>query len=456
MANIISAQYDIDIKIKDYQNDTLLIGYYLGEKTLARDTLIGKKGSFNYKGEESLKPGVYMLLTRPDNNFVQVLVNDKDQEFSIKWDPQSAAAPQFKGSEDNEIFNDYIDYLSSKRNELEDVNKKIDSYRETGKDTTELLAKIDLLDKEVKDYQHKVVEKNPSYISSLFLKSNFDINVPEYEGSKEEVRTQQYHFYRKHFFDHVDLSNPAMIRTPFFHEKVTTYMDRLTPQMPDSIIVTIDYLLDKMSPAEDTYRYYLSHFVNTYATKAIVGMDAVYVHLVDNYYSKGKAPWAEESTLKRLETDANNIRGSLIGKIFPDITTFTSDTTPVRIHDINSEFTVVIFWKHTCGHCKKSMPAVKEFADAYKNKGVTVVTVCTEAGKNTPKCIDYAEEKGFHEGIIATYDEHQRYRRKLYINTTPKVFILDANKEIVLKDIDAKKLGMVIDAIKEERKTEDK
>lgn len=102
------------------------------------------------------------------------------------------------------------------------------------------------------------------------------------------------------------------------------------------------------------------------------------------------------------------------------------------------------------------MPAVKEFADAYKNKGVTVVTVCTEAGKNTPKCIDYAEEKGFHEGIIATYDEHQRYRRKLYINTTPKVFILDANKEIVLKDIDAKKLGMVIDAIKEERKTEDK
>lgn len=444
------SQCDIRIKMKNYDNDTLILGYYLGEKTLAKDTLIGNRGKFSYKNEESLKPGVYMLLARPDNSFVQVLVNEEDQKFDIIWDVNNKSGASFKGSKDNEAFNDYIEYLTEKREELAKLNEAKKSLSEMGKDTTVILDKIDQLDKDVIDHQKDIIAKMPTSITAAYLKSNFQPEMKEYEGTKEEVRQQQYEYYKKHFFDNIDLGNPALIRTPFLHGKINTYMENLTPPVADSIIESIDYLLEKMKPAEDTYQYYLSHFVNTYAVKPIVGMDAVYVYLVDNYYSKGKAPWATEETLERLKKDANNIRGSLIGKTFPDITTYLADETPVRIKDIQADYTIVLFWKHTCGHCKTSMPHIVDFARDFKDRGVKVVTVCTEARDKAKKCAEYVDEHEF-TGLTNTYDQYQRFRRKLYINTTPKLFILDKNKEIILKDIDAKKLGEVMEAVIKDR-----
>ena len=58
-------------------------------------------------------------------------------------------------------------------------------------------------------------------------------------------------------------------------------------------------MLEGMKPAPETFKYYLVHFLNEYAKSKVVGYDAMYVHLVDKYYSTGLAPWTDEEQLEK-------------------------------------------------------------------------------------------------------------------------------------------------------------
>ena len=46
-----------------------------------------------------------------------------------------------------------------------------------------------------------------------------------------------------------------------------------------------------------------------------MGMDAVFVHMVENYYMTGEAYWVEEDQLKKIEERAEKIAPNLIGRL---------------------------------------------------------------------------------------------------------------------------------------------
>jgi len=151
------------------------------------------------------------------------------------------------------------------------------------------------------------------------------------------------------------------------------------------------------------------------------------------------------------------LRPILIGKTMPDITTYKEDGTPVRLYDIQSKYTVVIFWAPDCGHCKKIMPDVVKFYENNKAKGVKMLGICTKGGDKTPTCWPAVKEKGM-EGFINTADEYQRFNMKIRIKSTPKIFILDEKKEIIIKDIPGEELERIFNEILsfEEKKREPK
>ena len=67
--------YKIDIKLNNYNNDTLLLGYYLGDKQFVKDTAISHNGTFTFKGVKDLDPGVYMAVMLPEKNVFQFIVD---------------------------------------------------------------------------------------------------------------------------------------------------------------------------------------------------------------------------------------------------------------------------------------------------------------------------------------------------------------------------------------------
>lgn len=473
--------HEIKVEIDGFREDTLYLGYYLMDKQYLQDTVArNSKGQFVFQGEEELPGGVYIVVLPPDNNFFQILVNPGEQEFAIQTRADDLVGGfKVKGSTDNELFYRYLQFLNEMRPAAETVQKEMEAAKQEGKSVEALQQKLDEINQQVNTYRDKLVAEHPQTLTAAIVRSTFDVNMPAFEGTEKEVQVKRYQYYKKHYFDHIDLGDPRMLRSPVLYNRADYYVNKLTPQHPDSISLSIDYLLEGMKTSGETFKYYLVHFLNEYAKSKIVGMDAVYVHLVDNYYAKGMADWTEEEQLKKIIENADQLRPILIGKTAPDLNMQLLDIEGtleaekeeneykrfktkgfLPLHEVKSPFTILVFWAPDCGHCKKAMPKLVEFYEAYKDKGVAVYSVCSKTYKDMPECARFIQEKGLEKLSYNLVDPFLRTKFKtLYdIKTTPQVFVLDENKEILSKRIGLEQLEEVMDKLIEfkAREKEDK
>jgi thiol-disulfide isomerase/thioredoxin len=425
-----NAQYKIKISAADYTRDTMIIGHYYGKNQIVKDTLFAKpKGEFLFEGKTKLDGGMYIALMKPDNSFVQFLVNETDQIFDIKFNMKDITKVTFTNSKENTLFYEYMDYLRAKGKEAEPLRDTLKKNDPANK------AKLEKLNSEVKTYQKNFLEPIKGSILYHLINSNNEVDIPDFKGTDEEKQMSRYRYYKLHYFDYIDWNLPSLIRSPYIFNKVDFFMQKLTYQDPDSLILGVDFILKKLEHNKDAKQYFLSHFLNEYANGKIIGFDKVFVHIADRYYAKGEATWVTAENLKKIMESANNIRNTLIGDVFPNITTYKEDESPVVLHNVKSKYTLLIFWAPDCGHCKKVMPTVIQMTEKYKSMGLTTLTVCAKPQEKTATCWQGVKDLKM-QNLLNTGDQYQRYRQFVYFVATPKVFLLDENKKILIKDFE--------------------
>ena len=445
----LSGQYNVDIEIENYENDTLIVGYFYGEKQLVRDTLYAqKKGHFVLSGADTLHNGAYILMTFPDKQFIQFHVNEAEKHFSLMYDYNDKANIYFEGSQDNKAFHDYISLVTQLRPKAEILRDTIRALREKERDTKQFENELRELDLRISAKQEKILVDIPESITAKIIKSNIDIEVPEFMDV-ENQEMAKYRYYKSHYFDNIDLADPESLYLGVLSPRVDAYLERLTAKHPDSIARSLDTLLAKMAPAPDTYRYYLSTFLNKYGQAKIVGYDAVYVHLADNYYKNGKAPWISAENLAKLTDNADKIRPTLIGNIGADLVLYGEDgQTKIKMSEMDYEYLILLFWAPDCGHCTKSLPKFVDFNERWKESGVKILAICTKHQDKTENCWKAVKEKDML-GFVNAADQYHRSKFKLHYNVskTPKLFILDKTREIIMKDLGADQLDEVMISI---------
>ena len=459
--------YNIKVKLDNYDKDTLLLGYHYGDKQYIKDTVVlNDQGTFIFKGTEELDAGVYLMVMLPDKQYFQVLIDKGDQHFSMTTDATAPTAKmKVEGSKDNSLFYDYMDFLALQRPKADAIKKELEGAEGAKKE--KLTKDLTAVNEGVVAYQKNLVSTHASTLSAAFVKSFMENPMPEFKGTERAVQLKRYHYYKAHYFDNINLADERLVRSPFLFQRIDYYMNKLTPQDPDSISASIDYILAKAKPAEETFKYYLVHFLNTYAQSKIVGMDAVYVHIVEKYYSTGLAPWTEEEQLKKIVDNATTLKPILIGKIAPDINMYEIDLEgtiqakddeneykrwrakrQIALHEVASPYTVLFVWDPDCGHCKKSMPQMLEFYEEYKDKGVEVFAVCTKIYDDMPSCAETIKEQGMIKWLnVVDPFIKSKYKQIYDIKSTPQIFILDEKKEIISKRIGAEQLSEVMGKI---------
>ena len=283
-----------------------------------------------------------------------------------------------------------------------------------------------------------------------------EIEVPEAPllPSGKKDTTFAFRYYKAHFFDNIDFSDDRLLRTPIFHTKIKQYLDKLTAQIPDSINVAADYLATKAKANQEVFKYVIYWLTYTYESSNIMGMDAVFVHLVDNYYATKQAFWVDSAQLYKITNRAFILKPLLLGKKAPAINMVDTSGKNVSLYSIKANYTVLLFWDHGCGHCKKEVPKVAEIYKKMKEKGVEVLAIETE-----DKPEDW--KKFIRENKLNWINVHEpdNYRRavtkKIYdIYSTPVVYLLDENKIIKAKRIDSEQLGDFINELEKEKERE--
>lgn len=436
--------YKISFKIKGASDSVYLCRYY-GDKRYYEDTAIADaKGNFTFEGNEILPQGMYFVLL-PGQKFFDVIV-PAGQEFALEGDTTDLVRYMtVKNSPDNKSFYEYQQFYIRQKERVDSINAKSKADPASKDKATEAIKQIDVL---MTDYIANFKQNNPKSLFTSILNASEEVQFPEIpkKANGQPDSLFMYRYYKAHFFDKVDFTDDRLIRTPVLAPKIDRYFKDLVAQSPDSIIKELDMLLAKTANSKDTYEYLVRTMTYRYETSEIMGMDAVFVHMGQQYYEKGKCPWASEETLKKIKERTDILAPLLIGKKAPNL--YMADTTGkyLQLYSIKAKYTLVFFWDSNCGHCQKEVPKLFELLPKLKPKGVAIYAANIE--RKDEGWIKFIKDKKLFDPAwynVRDSHNHTDFKITYDIYSTPVMYVLDENKTIIAKRITIEQIAEFLD-----------
>jgi hypothetical protein len=462
--------YTIGISLKGISDTTIILGHYLGKSMYPDDTAsVDESGKGEFKGKGKLVQGLYVVYM-PSGKYFEFIMGEP-QHFSLSADTADfVASLKSEDSDDNALFFDFQRYMLSKRGEMEGFQKEITEAKNE-KDKKKLTDKIQELNKERIQKINQIATENPGLFVSTFLKATLDVEVPE---ELKDNQQKSYTYFKTHYFDNFDLSDIRLLHTPLYEEKIKNYLDNIVLQIPDSLNKEIDMIIEKTKSDSSLFRFALITLFNKYAKSQIMGMDAVQVHIADKYYIN-EAWWSDEKFKADLKERVEVLKPLLIGKIAPDVELMfvptqhfiaaENDTALKRyphvgikkkISDVEADYTVLIFWEATCSHCKVAVPEMyKIYEDSLKTMNVQVLAISTLFGSDgKEKWIDFVNKNKLYDWINAWNPYDYKFKVQYDVRSTPQIYVLNKNKEIIGKKLAPENVVGLINAYKKYTKKE--
>jgi thiol-disulfide isomerase/thioredoxin len=222
------------------------------------------------------------------------------------------------------------------------------------------------------------------------------------------------------------------------------YINNKLFQISDSIIPPVMKLVERSMANEECFKVVLNHCMNYAINSKIMGMENLMVELGRRYYLNGLTEWSDSTWLKNLEEEIYKNERSLVGMKAANIVLADVNNNYDRLYNIGgTKVTILYFYEPSCGHCRKTMPKVGEFAKKYANDPrIKVVAVyMLEDKEEWTKFIQEADLSA----LVNVWDPNRESYYWYYFNTstTPMVYVMDENHKIFAKKIDVDTLYLI-------------
>ena len=480
--------YEITINLKNCNDTLAYLTYYQFDKTLIKDTCTTiKNGKIVFKGKEKLDKGIYSLVSQGKSIYFDFFIDENTQKLELKSEATQNIGKELTALNsplENNFFS-YVQYINQQ-------NKDFQAFKQTAKlatkkDTLELNNKAKEVEKYINNFEENfIADHKGSYIADVMnLKAEKLLkDIPKASNGRPDS-IQVYNYYKKHYWDNVDFTDDGIIRNPFFNTKLKRYFESVVVMHPDSVFVEIEKIMTKTKPGSLTYKLLLAHFTYTYETSKIMGFDKVFVYMSDKYFKTGKANgiYDDNDVVQKIIKRADKLKPLLIGAMAQDLFMIRAEDFPkmkamgfenaknseemtnvyyknvdqvskmyVKLSEVKADYTVLLFWDVDCGHCQKEVPILLEqYNDLIKEKkDIKVFSVYMQ--HEGDKYLKYINENKLP--WINVYDgaHYNNAVEKYDVYSTPVIYILDKNKVIKAKRIDASQLKTMIKAIDFETK----
>lgn len=448
--------HEIHVKIDGIKDTTAMLGHHYGSKQYVIDTVrVNSKGEILFAGNDTLPGGIYLVvIPQLNNKYFEMIISGNDQHFSLQTDTLDFVRHmKVIGSKENEVFYQDMNFIAAKKEAMAALKTKMDA---AGKDTPEgesIKSQMQELNKDVENARNKIMTEHPDLFYAKFLKTITDVHIPEApmnpDGTKDSTFALRY--IQKHYFDNIDFNDERLLRTNMFDTRIHKYFEDYVYKVPDSIIKGVDFVIARSAINKKIFQYVTVMLLNDYATSKMMGFDAVYVHIVDKYYSTGKAYWLDDIGLYRIQQQAERVRPTLLGKTGQPMILQDADGHDIPLYSVDKRFTVILFWSPTCGHCKKELPKVEKLYPELKELGAEIYAVYSE--EEYDKWEQWLKEHPYPWINVADRKNTEMVTVKYNVDMTPLIFVLDKNKKIIGKKIS---IEQVPDLLKNQIAIEDK
>jgi len=438
--------YQIQIKLKPFQNTKIYLGSNYGNaKVFADSCVVNNQSEGMFAGDKKLTPGIYFIVSPKMSILFDFLVDDK-QQFKITADTLDLKKVVITGSKENELFQSYSKTINDLFIQLNSIEQNYKSAI-TAKDSTNFKEAYLNKDKEIKQSRKLFIADHPNSMMS-FLLNTMEVpdvpNIPIINGKADSL--YPYRFVKNHYWDHVVFNDNRLLRTPFFEKKLDDYFKNYVSKEPDSIIEEVQYMLTVAKTGKEIYPFLLFKFTNKYISPEFMGQDKVFLHIYENYFAKGDTLLLNDASKKSLRDRAYSLMANQLGLPAPLLNLNDINEKPFSLHNIVAPYIFIAFWDPTCGHCKVEIPKLDSIYKAsWKSLNVKVVSV----NINTKELVawkNFIKEHQLQEWYNGYQTEADYNReimekkpttiRQLYdVYKTPTFYLIDKDKKIIAKNL---------------------
>lgn len=441
-STLFSQGYKITVKVENTQDTIMYLVNYNGDKQYIKDTVENQgNGTFIFQGDEKLPQGIYIAARQDKNNFEFLVTEDQNFKLSTTYE-NMVENMKVKGSKENKYFYDFLQFADSKNQKISEIDKEIKTLLpEDSLKKQKLKKKKDSLTQLINEYKETFIEEHSETLMAQIYNASRDPEVPEAPDdlTSKEREKWQYNYYTEHYFDNLDLSDERMLHTPVLHQRVSNYINNVLVQDPDTITKAADRMLNMAKDSKKITKYLTWYITYNAEQSDIMGMDEVFVHMVDNHFGKEKTPWVTDKVLNNLNERADKLRNILIGKKAPNMLLQDTAGNNVPLHSIDAKYIAIYFWEPDCGHCERETPKLKKIYNDLKDDGFKVYSVCIDRN-NRKKWKSYIKEKDLN--WINVYDGNKwtNFQELYDLRAVPTIFLLDKEKHILAKGMNSSQL----------------
>ena len=233
----------------------------------------------------------------------------------------------------------------------------------------------------------------------------------------------QLHAQNAHFWDGIEAFDGPIDENPILASQIDFYFDKLVAPLPDSINLEIDRLVERISYNTDLRDFILWHLLGKYRHPEYMSQDQVFVYLYDQYFSQLEIKDLNATNLALIREKAERLRQLALFNIAPNFKLNDS----VELISVKSAYTVLFFYDHDCDLCHQEMQDLDSICE--KHPEITILAF----DMNTDSSVGFATQPELVE-IVELYD----------IESTPLIYVLDRNKHIIAKKIQAKQIPLIL------------
>lgn len=452
--------YKIKVKYQDATDSLIYLCHYYGKasQVFKDDSAhLDAKGEAQFISTKKIVGGIYMFLFADKSANMEFILSNGD-DFTVQTAKTDVyTKTSFKGVSENESFYAYQRYLQTYGSEYQKIEAGLKECK-TKKDSDVVINKLKVKGKELQAYRESYIAKSPNTFLAKLFNAVWEPEIPtEYptlpNGSKDSSYPRI--FYKSHYWDRFDFKDDRIIYSPIYENKLDNYLTKLCVPIPDSINLESDQLLAKAKGTEEVFKYTLWYLTRWTETSKVMGMDESFVYLVENYYMKGMAPWVDSAQMAKYEDRARKIAPNMIGQPAMDMRMLDSNMNTIPLSSVKADYTILIFWSPTCGHCQKEIPQFDSlYQAALKKYNVKIYAV--EADNEDAKWKNFINEHHLNEGWIHVHDPKQttNFRAFYDVYSTPTLYLLDDKKVIRGKRIDHNNVLGLIEWLDKKKKRE--
>ena len=239
-----------------------------------------------------------------------------------------------------------------------------------------------------------------------------------------------------HYWDNFDFSDTAYIHLPSITEQaMADYIEILPHANKDTAYNSIKNTLIKAEINNDMRSYFLDIYNKyLYDPNSPLRNEEFYIPVLSYILESRKT---NETNKERADFKLKMLLKNRIGEKATNFTYTLASGKTGTLYDIKSEYTIVLFYNPDCHACAELIEAIKSSSiinEKLENKSLSILSFYPDADLEIWK----KHMNDIPSLWINGYDKNQIVQNKrLYdLKAIPTLYLLDSNKQIILKDVD--------------------